>query len=198
MLVHPDTKSPHIVQGKEGKRPVFSTQIFSKRPFCIFVRQIHVHKYFLTFGHIATKVGNTEIVDEQWRWVVFIISFVSPWCTHTSKVISSLACLFDISISNNSNTAASVSGANYCNFIVKINFWHLTTKIEHTYVDVLWFFYQFLYDQQICRVGNTDSMEIFFPLFSMTRKYLENFLFYFIFAKEPPILKISARTRSRL
>ena len=32
----------------------------------------------------------------------------------------------------------------------------------------------------------------------MTRKYLENFLFYFIFAKEPPILKISARTRSRL
>ena len=132
MLVHPDTKSPHIVQGKEGKRPVFSTQIFSKSPFCIFVRQIHVHKYFLTFGHIATKVGYTEIVDEQWRWVVFIISFVSPWCTHTSKVISSSACLFDISISNNSNTAASVSGANYCNFTAKINFRHLTTKIEHT------------------------------------------------------------------
>ena len=119
MLVHPDTKSPHIVQGKEGKRPVFSTQIFSKSPFCIFVRQIHVHKYFLTFGHIATKVGYTEIVDEQWRWVVFIISFVSPWCTHTSKVILSLACLFDISISNNSNTAASKSGANYSHFIAK-------------------------------------------------------------------------------
>ena len=48
------------------------------------------------------------------------------------------------------------------------------------------------------KVGNTDSMEVVFPLFSMTRKYLENFLFYFIFAKEPSILKISARTRSRL